>query len=94
MIKEKISSTIKYYQRHPENIIKFFNVFSWLFLVYAMRIYSVESNKRISLLETYELTIESSRKNNQGGSWYDVFDGIMWICTCIGGIIIYGYLLS
>lgn len=81
----------KYISDNPEQIAKYFNLFSWLYLMYIRDTYSVETYKRISLLDAYHISQESAARDGDAGSWYDVFDGVMWIISFLALIFIWGF---
>jgi hypothetical protein len=66
-----------------EKYLKYYNIFSYLILNYIFR-------KNVSLIAIYR---EAGDKG-ESASWYDVIDGICWICSVIGAIIGNGYLLE
>jgi hypothetical protein len=69
-----------------EKYLKYYNIFSYLILKYILRILKED----ITLLTIYR----TAGDRGEAASWYDVFDGVMWICLIVGGIIGNGYLLE
>ncbi len=69
--------------KNIDNYLKFYNLFSWLYIRYFKRC-------NVSLLTVYD----STQLSNEGGSWWDVLDGVMWIITIVAAIIGNGFLIN
>lgn len=81
---------LKYFRDNPEQVIKYYNIFTWLILRYT----SCVTETKPSLLDAYIYSQACAFKSGDAGSWWDVFDGIMWIISFVGGIITYGLLFG
>jgi hypothetical protein len=73
--------------RYP---MKYYNIFTWIYLVLIKR-------RDMTLEDVYHYTISCADDAHLGssmGSWWDVFDGVCWICSFVFGLILIGYILS
>ena len=50
--------------------------------------------KKMTLVEIYDLSQEWAERDGHGGSWLDVLDGMGWICSIIGLMILAGFLMK
>lgn len=67
-------------------VLKYYNIFTYLYLRYF------RGKKQISLEAVQEFTLDLAYKKSESMSWWDVFDGIMWMCSVIFGMILWGFL--
>ena len=79
---------LKDLSENPEKVAKYYNIFTFLVMKYFQGYYA------LTLLGAYERSQVAAEKSGDAGSWWDVFDGMMWIISFIGGIILYGFLFS
>jgi hypothetical protein len=66
-----------------ENYIKYYNIFSFLYFKYFLR-------KNVSLLGMHRHSNNLAEAARQSASWWDVFDGIMWICSFVATLFAIG----
>jgi len=66
-----------------EKYLKYYNIWSYLIFRYIMK-------TDVILLSIYR----QSYTNDEAASWYDVIDGIGWICFFIGSLITIGYVFN
>jgi hypothetical protein len=65
-----------------DHVMKHFNIFTYIYLKYF------REKLNISLEGVYVFTTSK----DSAASWWDVFDGMMWICSFVAVNIIYGYM--
>ena len=65
---------------------KYGNIFSFLYRKYFQGYYMT------TLQTNYEMTINKAEASGDSLSWWDVFDGMMWIITIVFGMIAAGYI--
>jgi len=83
-MKERLRKIAKFCREKPEEIFKYYNLFSWI----------VFSRLSMDLVDMYKYSIHCAEKDGHSGSWYDVFDGIMWICSFVAFTIVWGYVFN
>lgn len=66
-----------------ENYVKFYNMFSFLYIRYFQ-------GRKISLLGMHKLSNHLAEKAGQSASWWDVFDGMCWICSFVATLFAIG----
>ncbi len=62
---------------------KYWHIFSWILLCLL--------GKPMSLENVYLFSQEWAERDGHMGSWLDVFDGILWICSIVGIMIGIGF---
>ena len=73
-----------------DNYLKFYNLFTYL--VVTLKYYT--SDRKITPKDTYIHTCLKAEENGESATYWDVFDGVMWLCTFIGILIGIGYFRS
>jgi hypothetical protein len=71
-------------KRYP---LKYFHIFTWMYLVLIKR-------RDMTLEDVYHYTVHCADTSVSLASWWDVFDGVCWICSFVFGLILTGYILS
>jgi hypothetical protein len=70
--------------------LKYYNLFSFLYLKY----FKAQGATSLELKDVYNYTVQKAEDNGESGTWWDVFDGTMWICTFVAAQIAIGYIQS
>lgn len=66
-----------------DHVLKYYNLFSFIIIKYVL-----DARSHTTLLDVYKFT---SSPDSRASRW-DVFDGMMWICSIIVAMILSGYL--
>jgi len=60
-----------------DRFLKYYNIFSFLYLKYF------RNKEKVRPMAVYKFTIKCAEKEGEFLSYWDVFDGTLWICTLV-----------
>jgi hypothetical protein len=68
-----------------DRFLKYYNIFSFLVIRYIL-----DARPDITLLAVYKFTTS----DDSSCSWWDVFDGLMWILSVVASMILWGFIFN